>query len=51
VKLGKDQVACNKMIDKHESDLLSRLMSTYRCITDDDDFKSALSDTKVSTSA
>jgi len=51
VKLGEDQVASNKLIDEHESNLLNRLISTYRCITDDDDFKACLSDTKVSISA
>jgi len=46
-ELMNDMVTCNKMINELESDLLSRLPSTYRCIIDDDDFIRELFETKV----
>jgi len=48
LKLGEALVASNKLTDELETALLNRLMSTYRCITDDTDFISALSETNVS---
>ena len=48
LKLGEDVVASNRTIDECESCLLSDLKSTYRCLTDDNDFISRLADTKVS---
>jgi len=46
-ELMKDAVACGQMIKELESDLLSRLSSTYQCIIDDADFVRDLSDTQV----
>ena len=46
-EMMKDAVTCKKMIKQLESDLLSRLSSTYECIIDDADFVCDLTVTQV----
>lgn len=50
MKMMQDEVASNRMIHELKNGLLSHLISTYRCITDDAEFIRGLSTTNVSNS-